>query len=326
MATAAGGGEEATIQRILRITDIADEPLRFIAPIGGYEEMPLVSLEKAVEPLVSILPAVQSHAYVAKQMCDSPADGLTTDESASIMLYTMGWEPLNKCLYVVLNDTLRSSERQQKLKPWYLFLRLFLSALFRLPLLPKIAYRGVRLDLSKRYTEGKTIVWWGFSSCTTAVSVLQSEQFLGMTGTRTMFTLQCQSARNIRNHSYFPAEDEVLLMAATQFKVMGCLKQGNLHIIQLEETTPPFPLLQPVPITGSLSIHSNPPDDSKTTSLHISKEKSKKHINKSQIDTHETAASTSKKTGINSITGQMSAVKISASINEGKILLFYCLD
>ncbi|CAF4814632.1 unnamed protein product, partial [Rotaria magnacalcarata] len=70
MATA-GGGEEATIQRILRITDIADEPLRFIVPIGGYEEMPLVSLEKAVEPLVSILPAVQSHAYVAKQMCDS---------------------------------------------------------------------------------------------------------------------------------------------------------------------------------------------------------------------------------------------------------------
>ncbi|CAF5054231.1 unnamed protein product, partial [Rotaria magnacalcarata] len=28
----------------------------------------------------------------------------------------------------------------------------------------------------------------------------------------------------------------------------------------LEETTPPFPLLQPVPIIGSLSIHSNPPD------------------------------------------------------------------
>ncbi|CAF4710461.1 unnamed protein product, partial [Rotaria socialis] len=32
----------------------------------------------------------------------------------------------------------------------------------------------------------------------------------------------------------------------------------NLYIIQLEETTPPFPLLQPVPIVDSLSIHSNP--------------------------------------------------------------------
>ncbi|CAF3716379.1 unnamed protein product [Rotaria socialis] len=61
-----------------------------------------------------------------------------------------------------------------------------------------------------------------------------------------MFTLQCQSARDIQNHSYFPAEDEVLLMAATQFKVMDCLTQGDLHIIQLEETIPPFPLLQPV--------------------------------------------------------------------------------
>ncbi|CAF5187638.1 unnamed protein product, partial [Rotaria sp. Silwood1] len=37
-------------------------------------------------------------------------------------------------------------------------------------------------------------------------------------------------------------------MAATQFKVIGCLNQDNLHIIQLEETSPPFPLLQPVPV------------------------------------------------------------------------------
>ncbi|CAF3518557.1 unnamed protein product [Rotaria socialis] len=260
MATA-GGGEEATAQRILRITDIIDEPLQFIAPIGGYEEMPLVTLEKAVEPLVSILPAVQSHAYVAKQRCENPADGLTQDESASIMLYTMGWKPRDKCLYVALNNALRSPDRQQSLEPWCLFLRLFLNALFRLPSLPKITYRGVKLDLSERYTKGKTIVWWGFSSCTTTIDVLKSAVFLGTTGARTIFTLQCLSARDIQNHSYFPAENEVLLMAATQFKVMGCLNQGNLHIIQLEETTPPFPLLQPVPITDSLSIHSNPPGE-----------------------------------------------------------------
>ncbi|CAF4912879.1 unnamed protein product, partial [Rotaria sp. Silwood1] len=64
---ATGGGQEATAQRFLRITDIDQEPLEFIAPIGGYEEMPLVSLEEAVKPLVPILPAVQSHASVAKR-------------------------------------------------------------------------------------------------------------------------------------------------------------------------------------------------------------------------------------------------------------------
>ncbi|CAF4190494.1 unnamed protein product, partial [Rotaria sordida] len=251
---ATGGGEEAIAQRILRITDIAQEPLEFITPIGGYEEMPLVPLEIAVEPLVPILPAVQSHAYVAKQRCENPGDELTQDESASIMLYTMSWKPLSKCLYFVLNDTLRSPDRQQKLEPWYLFMRLFLSALFRLPSIPTTAYRGIKLDLSERYVKGKTIVWWGFSSCTTAVDVLNSKLFLGTTGDRTMFTLKCQSAKDIRKHSYYPAENEVLLMAATQFKVIGCLNQGDLHIIQLEETRPPFPLMQPVPVIISPPI------------------------------------------------------------------------
>ncbi|CAF5110018.1 unnamed protein product, partial [Rotaria sp. Silwood1] len=64
---ATGGGEEAIAQRILRITDIVQEPLEFIAPIAGYEEIPLVSLDEAVKALVPILPAIQSHAYVAKQ-------------------------------------------------------------------------------------------------------------------------------------------------------------------------------------------------------------------------------------------------------------------
>ncbi|CAF3079236.1 unnamed protein product [Rotaria sp. Silwood2] len=255
MTTGGGGGDEATAQRILRITDIAQEPLEFLAPISGYGKMPLVPLEEAVEPLISILPDVQSHAYVAKQRCENPANGLSRDESASIMLYTMGWEPLDECLYFVLNDALRSPDRQQKLKPWYLFLRLFLSALFRLPPLQKTAYRGIKLDLSKRYIEGKTIVWWGFSSCTTTVGILKSDLFLGTTSARTMFTIQCQAARDIRKHSYYSAEDEVLLMAATQFKVISCLNQDNLNIIQLEETHPPYPLLQSVPIDIPPSIN-----------------------------------------------------------------------
>ncbi|CAM4819725.1 unnamed protein product [Rotaria magnacalcarata] len=317
MATA-GGGEEAAAQRVLRFSGVVQESLEILAPIGGYSNVPLVSLEEAVVPLVPILPDVQSHANVAKLKCKKPADNLTQDESASIMLYTMGWEPLNECLYVVLNDTLRTKNRQEKLPLWCLYLRLFLNALFRLPLLPTIAYRGVKLDLSRRYIEAETIVWWGFSSCTTSVGVLKSELFLGKTGSGTMFTLQCKSARDISQHSFYPAENEVLLMAATQFKVMGSLDQDNLHIIQLEETTPPFPLLQPVPIVGLLPIQLNPPVDSITTSSGTSKDKTVKSSTKSQTSKHVAAAD-------NSIIGPMSNAKITASANKRKILLFYYL-
>ncbi|CAF4051171.1 unnamed protein product [Adineta steineri] len=248
---ATGGEDEYFAQRVLRLTDIPKEPMDFLMPISGYEKMPIVSLEEAVEPLVSILPTVKSYARAAKKKCKKPADNLTQDESASIMLYSMGWEPLDECLYCALNATLRSKNRSN-LKPWFLFLRLFLGALFRLPPIPHLTvFRGVKLDLSKQFEEDETFIWWGFSSCTTSIKVLQSEQFLGKEGTRTMFTIHCNSARDIRKHSYFPSEDEVLLLAGTEFQVKGILDQGHgLRTIQLQEVHSDEPMLIPVPSTN----------------------------------------------------------------------------
>ncbi|CAF5143328.1 unnamed protein product, partial [Rotaria sp. Silwood1] len=116
----------------------------------------------------------------------------------------------------VLNETLRSKDRQN-LKPWFSYLKLFLTALSRLPSERQFVYRGVKLDLSEKYPIGENVVWWGFSSCTVSINVLQSENFLGKTGERTMFNIECYSGKNIQKHSYYPTEDEVLLLAATQF-------------------------------------------------------------------------------------------------------------
>ncbi|CAF1134185.1 unnamed protein product [Adineta steineri] len=248
---ATGGEDEYFAQHIVRLTDIAQEPMDFLMPISGYEKMPIVSLEEAVEPLVSILPKVKSYARAAKKQCKKPADNLTQDESASIMLYSMEWEPLDECLYCTLNATLRSKNRSN-LKSWFLFLRLFLAALFRLPPIPHLTvFRGIKLDLSKQFKKDETFIWWGFSSCTTSIEVLQSEQFLGTEGTRTMFAIHCNSARDIRKHSYFPSEDEVLLLAATEFQVKGILNQGHgLRTIQLQEVHSDEPMLIPVSCTN----------------------------------------------------------------------------
>jgi NAD:arginine ADP-ribosyltransferase len=159
----------------------------------------------------------------------------------------MDWEPQNECLYVVLNATLRSIDRQ-KLKPWFLYLRLFLNGFMRLPTINRTIYRGVKMDLSHGYTVGEIILWWGFSSCTMNMKTLQSEQLLGKAGTRTMFAIETLSGRNIRGHSMFQTEDEVLIPPATQFKVVACLDQSDLKIIQLEEIEALIELLEPVPI------------------------------------------------------------------------------
>ena len=99
-------------QRINRISDLAHEPTETYAPITGYANEPTASLQNAVEPLVSFLPTISHHAARAKCKCrNPPSAGLTLDESASIILYSMEWDPHNQCLYVVLNETLRSGDR-----------------------------------------------------------------------------------------------------------------------------------------------------------------------------------------------------------------------
>ncbi|CAF1257949.1 unnamed protein product [Adineta steineri] len=162
----------------------------------------------------------------AKEKCDKPKDGLTTNESASIMLYSLEWEPRENSFYIILNNTLRAEDKE------------------KLPSVNQTIYRGVKMDLSAQYPQGQIFTWWGFLSCTNSVQVLQSEQFLGKTGDRALFNIDCESGKNIQQHSFFPTKDEILLVAAGKFKVVSCLDSGNgLFIIQMKEVESDYPLL-----------------------------------------------------------------------------------
>lgn len=231
-----------------RFSDIGVLPKRMLAPIEGYEHVPLVTLEEAVEPLVGIVPKIKRNVFIVMQNFNELEDDLSTDESASIMLYTLESMPHENSLYVILNATLRSEQRQ-KLTPWFLYLRLLLTALARLPSERHFVVRGVKEDLQAQYPKGSTFIWWGFSSCTSSVEVLEHENFFGKSGTRTLFQIDCDTGKNIKKHSFLQHEEEVLLLPGRQFRVTSCLDSGNdLRIIQLKEIQPAFPLLEPVPL------------------------------------------------------------------------------
>ena len=230
-----------------RFLDANQEPTKMLQPIEGYNRSPLVSLEIAVEPIIPFCPDVQRRVYIAKTNCTEPADGLTCDESAAIYLYTMEWEPQSECFYVVLNATLRS-EARQKLKPWFPYLKLFLTALDKIPSHELVVWRGVPLDLRARYEVGKRYTWWAFSSCTEAISTLESDQLLGKVGKRTLFHIECKNGKKIYSHSNIPIEKEVLLLPATQFIVKDHLQPSQLDpdliIITVQEVQSVIPLLE----------------------------------------------------------------------------------
>jgi hypothetical protein len=251
-----------TIQKRIsvRFSDLGSSPIENSDRIQGFEKEPLVPLEDAVRPLVSVVPNVQEMVLRVRPFCTTPpADGLSIDESASIMLYTLEWNPNETSFYINLNEKLRSGTREE-LKPWFLYLRLFIAALSKLPLTTtnQTVYRGVKKDLSSQYPMGKTSVCPQFLSCSLSIGIIKD--FLGPTGPRTLFTIISHTGKNIRQHSCHPEEDEILLRAMTHFRVVANSDQGNgLHLIQLEEIEHPTTPSRNQPLVDQIekcSIHS----------------------------------------------------------------------
>ena len=228
-----------------RFLDGSEERLNALAPLSGYAEGPLVSLKAAVEKLPKSVYDVDSRAWTAMERCTNPSNELTRDESAAIVLYTIEWDPGHPSLYAVLNKALRHEDRGG-LTPWFPYLKLILTGLFKLPSICCTVWRVVHGDLRTQYIQGETITWWGFSSCTSTLNVLQHSHYWSTSGPRTLFLIDCVNGKNIRRHSYFAQEDEVLLLPCTHLQVIGHLtSRENLHIIHLREVSPPVMLLKP---------------------------------------------------------------------------------
>lgn len=115
------------------LANIRDEPKQMLKPISGYEREPLLSLEEACKSLEDVLDhELKQNISIAKMNSTELENELTQDESASIHLYTMEWDVHENSLYMVLNRTLRLADRG-KLRPWFKYLKLFLTAFFKLP-------------------------------------------------------------------------------------------------------------------------------------------------------------------------------------------------
>ena len=205
-----------------RYTDIKGEPVgKMLTPITSYQNEPSLPLEETISPIANLFIDLEQNVWIAKYNCENPQDGLTQDESAAINLYTMQFSS-GDSLYIVLNHTLRAEQREC-LIPWFKFLKLFISALFKLESIRATIWRGIRgEDLSGQYPTGRKFAWWGVSSCTTTPDVFKTSNFLGKTGTRTLFSIECLNGKSIKKHSYFSdKEQEVILMPGTFFEVIG---------------------------------------------------------------------------------------------------------
>jgi hypothetical protein len=243
-----------TDEQNLTTKNIINETGADVDPVVGYAEEPLLPLSKACAPLAKILHNLSFYVQLAlEETPNEPPDGLTYDESAAIRLYTIEWEKPHRSLYSILNHTLKTGDRED-LRPYFKYLKLFVTALVKLPCVPPLTvWRGVTRNLSSDFPPGTPVTWWSFSSCTTELTVLENNMYLGDNGERTLFSIEVINGRTVRAHSHFVTEDEILLLPGTYMVVQSQFSPApDLNIIHLKQMVPKEILLEP-PFEGILS-------------------------------------------------------------------------
>ncbi|MFF9279007.1 ADP-ribosyltransferase domain-containing protein [Streptomyces griseosporeus] len=223
-----------------RLTSVKDEGL-VLPAITGVFDTPLMDFHNAVAPVSAALPGLAGHIRrshdFGKQRADQAAGGgLSADAIAALHLYTC-----ESAFYREINRVLRSPDRS-RLTPYLPYLRLLFSAVSELPAYTQPLWRGVSLDLRAQYPLGRTVTWWGVSSCTSELKVARS--FLGSRGKRTLFEVTPARAVGIKSFSAFTGEEEYILTPGTQLKVTEVKSEPRgLCTVRLSEVTDAPPVV-----------------------------------------------------------------------------------
>ncbi|MFF6832059.1 ADP-ribosyltransferase domain-containing protein [Streptomyces sp. NPDC012438] len=223
-----------------RLTSVKDEGL-VLPPITGVFDTPLMDFRKAVEPVARVLRNLDRHVErsslfgEARAASGQDAGGLSADAISALHLYTC-----ESAFYREINAVLRSPDRE-RLVPYLPYLRLLFSAVAELPARKDPLWRGVALDLRSQYPVGRTVTWWGVSSCTSEPAVARG--FLGNRGKRTLFEVTPARAVGIRRFSAFTGEEEYILTPGTRLEVTEVKAgRGGLYTVRLTELEGPGPV------------------------------------------------------------------------------------
>lgn len=199
------------------------------APLFDVADLPILTLEEAVEKLIPLVPNIMDDVATAKKKYNRHSSLLTRDESAAIYFYSMS------ATLIHLQSALRAEDRHA-LNPWLDFLKLLLTAFEKLPSTRATVWRKVNFDATQTFVDNDVYTWWTITSCSRDVRVVQI--LLGESGT--LFAIETIHGKDISLFSAIPDELEVILMPGTSVRVKSHPMNfiDRLFIVHLEEIMP----------------------------------------------------------------------------------------
>jgi len=243
----------------------------------SLDKIPLVSFEDSLKPLQDIVPNLDTFIWICNEWLESLQsipEGLSQDEANAIHIYTREWQIGDESLYHRLNTALRSEDRKN-IDPFLQYLKLLITALCKLPSYSTnitALWCGMSIDdismIDEKYKIGSKICWWGFSSCTSQMDIIN--QFLDKSTDKRwkiLFNIHYIShAVDIKNFSLYPKESEILLLPGRYLRVRNKMEKNELIIIEMEEIqSPPLIIGMNIPsIKSNISSQSIIPPTTNT--------------------------------------------------------------
>jgi hypothetical protein len=196
-----------------------------------HMEYPVLPLALALEPLLPSIDQLYYRIKFAKNNCYYPSIyNLTIEESAAVFLYA---EELDKpTLNSALNQALRS-RNESMIEPWFGFLKLFNSAMQKLPTVKKTIWRGIRTDIAKQLRENEDIIWGCVSSCSSSMNTIA----LYLDADSIFCSIEATNGKHIFGYTRYHKEDEILLLPGTRLRVKknGYDASIGRRVVQLVE-------------------------------------------------------------------------------------------
>lgn len=112
-------------------------------------------------------------------------------------------------------------------------MKLFITALDKLPSINKTVWRGVSGDVGLEFDDGYVHIWWSINSCSEDLSVVR--QYLD--NSSTLFAIDATHGKDISEYSAFQTEKEIILMPGTRVraKCHSLSFEDRFFLIHLEE-------------------------------------------------------------------------------------------
>ncbi|CAF2126177.1 unnamed protein product, partial [Rotaria magnacalcarata] len=219
----------------------------------NYAEYRVLPLLSTLQPVLSSFNHLDHQINYSKRFCNHFSTfGLTEDESAALFIYA--YEYAEPPLHSQLNLALRSKDRSM-LTPWLLYLKLFNTALQKLPTIHGEVWRGMSIDIANRLTENEEIIWGCVSSCSLSKDIIKSY----LNQNTTLCSIEVINAKDIQGYTHFSIEYEVLLVPGTRLLVKrnsfdAYTHKRVIHLVEIPDKND----TRPVSIHNSMPARNKP--------------------------------------------------------------------